>query len=70
MADWAEARSRFLLTMWFPGGHDAKTRKELAVALRQARLDALEEAAKELKRRGFEGLNIVGVIRSLKEKQP
>jgi hypothetical protein len=31
--------------MWFPGGHDTKTRRELAVALRQARLDALEEAA-------------------------
>ena len=48
MTDWAEARSRFLLMMWFPGGHAPNQRRELAVAIRQARTDALEEAAAAL----------------------
>jgi hypothetical protein len=55
--------------MWFPGGHDAKTRKELAVALRQARLDALEEAESAAKM--YVGCErIAADIRSLKDKSP
>ena len=69
MTDWAEARSRFLLTTWFPGGHAPNTRKELADALRQARIDALEEAARAAE--GYVGCdNIAAAIRALKGKQP
>ena len=69
MGDWAESEARSLLALLFPSGHTQKSRELVARHLRQARLDALEEAALMVES-GLGEHFTAGHIRSLKEKQP
>ena len=73
MGDWAESEARSLLVLLFPSGHTQKSRELVARHLRQARLDALEEAAHLFDGFGddpFTASSIAAAIRALKEKQP
>jgi hypothetical protein len=64
MSDWADEKAMELLAF----GMDEDDVADVAAALRQARLDALEEAARELESFGAHGG--AAAIRALKEKQP
>jgi len=62
VADWADEKGLMIY-----GGY-TNTPEGIAAALRQARIDALEEAETELKR-CLHG-HAAAIVRSLKEKQP